>query len=53
MWTKEMEKEYEQAVEWHRIVYYEDISEYKTELRKECEKKLAQIRDDIKNGAIF
>jgi hypothetical protein len=49
-WTKEMDEEYTKAVEWHTVVYYDDIEEYKTELREECEKKLAQIREDIENG---
>jgi len=33
--TEEMEEEYVKAVEWYERVYYSDIEEYKTELRKE------------------
>lgn len=52
-WTEKMDDEYTKAVEWHEINYYDDIAEYKAELRKECERKLAQIREDIENGVII
>ena len=52
-WTEEMDEEYAKAVEWYEMSYYDEIREYKIELRKKCEEKLAQIKEDIENGAIF
>ena len=51
-WTPEMGDEYAKAVKWYEDSYYDDVAECKAELKKECERKLAQIRDDIENGVI-
>ena len=46
-----MDNEYAKAVDYYKSVYYDDVDEYKTELKEECKHKLAQIRDDIENDA--
>jgi hypothetical protein len=48
-----MDEEYAKAVEWHEDVYYDDVGECKAELKKECERKLAQIREDIESAAVI
>lgn len=48
-----MDAAYAAAVKWYTAVYYDDIEEYKTELREECEDKLAQVREDIENGVVL
>jgi len=53
VWTEEMDEEYAKAVEWYEMPYYDDIREYKKELKRECKEKLAQIREDIENGVIL
>ena len=54
VWTDEMEEEYQKAVEWYRdVYYYAEIEDFKIELKEECERKLAQAKEDIKNGFIL
>lgn len=53
-WTDEMEAEYQKAVEWYtEVYYYAEIEDFKIELKEECERKLAQAKEDIKNGFIL
>jgi len=54
VWTDEMEAEYQKAVEWYtEVYYYSEIEDFKIELKKECNRKLAQAKEDIKNGFIL
>jgi len=46
------DEEYAKAVEWYEDVYYDDVAASKAEHKKECERRLAQIREDIENGVI-